>query len=216
MKHILLLALVSIVFAGCSKSGDVTPNGNKSSGDASKIPGGPSQTPPDTTPKLTHDDSIHMASFKIGTQMVKTSVSGSKLILVFDENVDLLFSQEGYLKISAVHLKEGFDKTMLAGIDYSTVAEGGNTTYDWVDDNLNNVILKTVTDTVVNKAKMVKINVHRPFTFSKQYASNKAALSGQSQFISKTNDTVTFSSYTYYNEKNYQPRSAAAVLVYTE
>jgi len=216
MRHIFILALLSVVFAGCSKSGDVTPTGNKSSGDASKTSGTPSQTPPDTTPKLTHDDSIHMVSFKLSAQTVKTSVSGSKLILVFNENVDLLFSQEGYMKISAVHLTEGFGKTMLAGIDYTTVAEGGNTTYDWVDDNLNNVTQKTVADTVINKVKMVKINVHRPFTFTKQYASNKDALSGQAQFIGKTNDTVTFSSYSYYNEKNYQPRTTAAVLVYTE
>lgn len=146
--------------------------------------------------------------------MVKTSVSGNKLILVFDENVDLLFPLEGYLKTSAVHLKEDFSKTMLAGIDYTTVAEGGNTTYNWVDDNLNNVILKKVTDTVINKVKMVKINVHRPFTFSKQYASNQAALSDQTQFINKTDDTVSFTSFGYYNLKNYQPRSASAVLVY--
>jgi hypothetical protein len=147
---------------------------------------------------------------------VKTSVSGTNLILVFDENIDLLFSAEGYQKTSAVHLFEDFSKTLLAGFDYTTVAEGGNTTLNWVDDNLNNVVLKTVTDTVINKIKMVKINVHRPFTFSKIYASNQAALNEQALFIAKTNDSIAFTSYCYYNQKNYQPVSVLATLVYSK
>ncbi len=216
MKYIFILALAAIVFEGCSKNGDVTPNGNKSSGNVSKTSGGSSQTPSDTTPQLSHDDSIHIASFEIRPQMVKTSVSGNVLILVFDENVDLLFNLEGFQKTSAVHLKEDFGKTILAGMHYSTVAEGGNVTFDWVDDNLNNVVLKTITDTVVNNVKMVKINVLRPFTFTQQYASNQAAAADQDRFINQQNDTVSFKSYSYYNGKNYQPRLAAAVLRYSK
>jgi hypothetical protein len=216
MKYIFILAITAIVLGGCSKNGDITPNGNKSSGSVSKTTGGSLQTASDATSKLSHDDSIHIASFKIRPQTVKTSVAGNVLILVFDENVDLLFSLEGFQKTSAVHLKEDFDKTILAGIHYSTVAEGGNITFDWVDDNLNNVVLKTITDTVINKVKMVKINVHRPFTFSQQYASNQAALDDRDRFINQKNDTVAFSSYSYYNGKNYQPTSAVAVLTYSK
>lgn len=166
MKLFFFLIFSAIVIAGCNKNSDVSPKNNN--GKSSKTTGdGSSQTSKDTTPKLTHDDSIHMAAFKVNPQVVKTSVSGTKLILIFNENVDLLFSIEAYQKTSAVHLLENFQKTMLAGFDFTTVAEDGNITSNWVDDNLNNVILKSVTDTLINNTKMVKINVHRPFTFSK-------------------------------------------------
>ncbi len=63
---------------------------------------------------------------------------------------------------------------------------------------------------------MVKINVNRPFTFFKSYASNKDALNAQTLFIGKTDDTVVFTSFSYYNQQNYLPQSEAAVLVYTK
>ena len=155
-----------------------------------------------------------MSSFAINPQPVKTSVAGNKLTLIFDENVDILLTAEGYQKTASVHLAEDFETTLLNGIDYTTVAESGNVTKNWVDDNLNNVILKKTTDTVINKVKMVKINVHRPFTFVKQFASNTDALNAQAVFIAKTDDTVVFTSYCYYNQKNYRSGSEAALLVY--
>src|SRR5580698_7561066 len=153
MKTLFILMSLSVVMCACNKNGDLSPQKNNSAttgGSSKTTGGGNSQTPPDTTPKLTHDDSIHMATFNIKPQQVKTTVSGTNLVLVYNENVDLLFTAEGYQKISAVHLHEDFSKTLLAGFDFTTVAEGGNTTLNWVDDNLNNVILKTVTDTVIN------------------------------------------------------------------
>jgi hypothetical protein len=221
MKLFYIFIFSAMLFAGCSKSTDVTPQNNtskSSSGGSSKTTtgGGSSQTPPDTTPKLTHDDSIHMAAYNIKPQGVKTSVSGTTLTLAFNENVDLLFTEEGYQTTSAVHLQEDFSKTLLSGFDFTTVAEGGNTTLNWVDDNLNNVVLKTVTDTIINRVKMVKINVHRPFTFYKDYPSSQAALDQQTVFLNKKLDSVAFTSYSYYNQKNYPPVSASANLVYSK
>jgi hypothetical protein len=212
MKLLAFLFFAAILFAGCHKDDAVNPQNN---GGGSTTPVGGTK-PPDTTKTiaLSHDDSIHLATFKINPQMVSTSVSGTNLILKFYENVSLLFTSEGYQKTSAVHLSENFKNTLLANFDYTTVAEGGNTTLDWVDDNLNNVILKTVTDTVINNVQMVKINVHRPFTFFKVYPTNQAALNEQAIFINKTTDTIGFSSYSYYNQKNYLPRSSSAKLVY--
>jgi len=203
------MLFAAFVIVGCSKNDGVSPQ--KPKGDSLK-------TPVDTavTIKLSHDDSIHLAAIKLKQQYVATSVSGTNLILKFDENVDLFFSEEGYRKISAVHLLEDFKNSMLAGIDYTTVAEAGNTTLNWVDDNLNNVILKKVTDTVINHNKMVRINVHRPFTFFKICASNQQALNQQLLFTKKTNDSVTFKSYSYYNQKNYLPTSCSAKLVYVK
>ena len=198
MKPIFILILALVVISGCNKNGNPAPNtksGNTSTGGLNGNNPGGSQTPPDTTPKLTHDDSIHMATFNMPSQPVKTSISGTKLVLVYNENVNLLFSREGYQKTSAVHLHENFSKSMLAGFDFTTVAEGGNTTLNWVDDNLNNVILKTVSDTTINNNSMVKINVRRAFTFVKDYGSTDLAKNEQAMFIAAKTDTVTFSSY---------------------
>jgi hypothetical protein len=220
MKLFYIFIISAILFAGCSKSSDVTPQskGSKTpSQDSTKTTTGTkSQAPPDTTPKLTHDDSIHMAAFQIKPQAVKTSVAGTRLTLIFSENIDLLFTAEGYGKTSAVHLHEDFSKTLLSGFDFTTVAGGGNTTLNWVDDNLNNVIQKTVTDTIINKVKMVKINVHRPFTFFKDYPSSQGALDQQKVFLNNAADSVAFTSFAYYNQKNYRPVSASVNLVYSK
>jgi len=78
------------------------------------------------------------------------------------------------------------------------------------------VIDKTITDTIINKQKMVKINVHRPFTFSKNYSSAQDASNEQALFAAKTTDTIRFSSYCYYEQKNYRPTSSSASLVYSK
>ena|SRR6185312_4328724 len=210
MKLLVSIAFAVVIFSGCVKD-SVNPQNNNSTTST----GGGSKTPPDSGSQLSHDDSIHMATFTIAPQAVTASVSGTNLILKFDENVDLLFTAEAYKKTSAVHLKEDFKNTMLAGFDYTTIAEGGNKTLNWVDDNLNNVILKTITNTVINGVSMVRINVHRQFTFFKVYQSNAAALSQQALFASKKDDIIVFSSYSYYNQKNYPPVAASAYLVYS-
>jgi hypothetical protein len=220
MKRIVIFGLSLLIFAACHKDAVVSPQ-NSTKTTTSSTPsktqtGGSSQTPPDTTPKLTHDDSIHMAKFAARPQAVKLNVTGAKLSMVFNENVDILLTEEGYQKTSAVHLLEDFTKTMLYGFDFTTVAEGGNTTFDWVDDNLNNVVDKTITDTTINKQKMVKINVHRPFTFSKTYSSGQDAQNEEALFAAKATDTVNFSSYSYYNLKNYPATSTSASMVYSK
>jgi hypothetical protein len=210
MKTIIVVLLLAVVIAGCSKTEGVKPISSTST----TTTGNNSKTPTGTTVALSHDDSIHLAKFAVSPQTVNTSVSGTNLILEFNENVNLLFTAEAYQKTSAVHLFENFKNTLLAGFDYTTVAEGGNTTLNWVDDNLNNVILKTVTDTIVGSVDMVKINVHRQFTFFKIYPSNQLALNEQKLFANKKDDTVSFSSYCYYNQKNYPSTSSSAQLEY--
>lgn len=204
MRLFIPIIFTTVIIAGCSTKDAVNP------------PGTGGTTPPDTTNGLSHDDFIHLATFKVNPQIVNTSVSGSSLFLKFNENVDLLINDEGYQKTSAVHLIEDFGKSSLSGIDFTTVAEGGNTTLNWVDDNLNNVILKTITDTLVKSVKMVKINIKRPFTFFKSYSSNQEALNQQVVFVNKKNDTITFKSYTYYNQKNYLPTSSSTRVVYVK
>jgi hypothetical protein len=210
MRSLFSIILISVILWGCSTQNNVKPtDGNQTGGN---------QTSPqaDTTKKLTRDDSIHMAAFIIYPQKVKTSVSGKTLVLAFDENVNLFVLADGYKKTSAVHLKEDFKKTSLGAFDFTTLNQDGQTTYDSVDDNLNNVKFKTISDTTISGVKAVKINVHRLITFSKEYYSNQLAVDQQNLLLSKSDDLLTFSSYTYYNQKNYPVTNAAAYLQYVK
>lgn len=223
MKLSFIIVLTAIVFAGCTKSSNITPqNDNAAKTDTTKTSGTGTSAGTGTNSGtalnsgLTHDDSVHMAVLRIYPQKAKTMVSGPKLIVSYDENVDLFFVASYYQNISAVHLQENFQKSMLAGFDFTTVAAAGNVTLDWVDDNLNNVVQKTVSDTVIDKVNVVKVNVRRTFTFFKTYASSQDALAAQEQFLTQRNDIIGFSSYTYYNQKNYPAVSALVAMSYTK
>jgi hypothetical protein len=209
MRTILSLLLISVILWGCSKQNDVTPIVT----DANKTP---VTAKPDSTVKLTKDDSIHMVAFIIYAQKVKTSVSGKTLTLAFDENVNLFLLADGYHKTSAIHLKEDFKTTSLAAFDFTTINIDGQPTFNYVDDNLNNVKFKSITDTTINNVKVVKVNVHRLLTFSKVYGSNQLATDQQNLILEKTTDLITFSSYTYYNQKNYPVTSAVAYVKYVK
>jgi hypothetical protein len=207
MKALLTTFLITLIFISCSKNNNVNPGSNVTKTTNTTI---------DTVSQINADIALHTPIFKVNPQQVSTNISDKTLILKFNENVDLLYTATGYQKISSVHLLESFNNALLSGFDYTTVAQDGNTTLNWVDDNLNNVVLKSITDTVVNNVNMVKINVHRQFTFFKAYDSNQIALNEQTIFINKTDDIITFSSFCYYNQKNYPVFSITAKVVYTK
>ena len=210
MRTVFSIIVISVLLWGCSKKDEVKPT------DTNKTPIPPITTKPDTTKKFTKDDSIHMAAFIIYPQKVKTSVSGKTLTLAFDENVSLFLLADGYNKTSAIHLKEDFKTTRLGAFDFTTINLDGQPTFNSVDDNLNNVKFKTISDTTINNVKVVKVNVHRMFTFSKAYSSSQLAIDQQNLILGKTDDVLTFSSYTYYNKKTYPVTSAVAYLKYVK
>ncbi|WP_295799368.1 hypothetical protein [Mucilaginibacter sp.] len=215
MKTVFSLLLISVILWGCSKKADVTP---VKSTDTSKTAGptNPISAKPDSTVKLTKDDTAHMAAFIIYAQKVKTNVSGKTLVMAFDENVNIFLLAEGYQKTSAIHLKEDWKKTALAAFDFTTVNQDGQTTFNSIDDNLNNVKFKTISDTTINGVPVKKVNVHRKLTFSKVYGSAQLATDQQNLLLAKTDELITFSSYTYYNQKNYPVTSAVAYVQYVK
>ncbi|MCR8561920.1 hypothetical protein KXD93_29970 [Mucilaginibacter sp. BJC16-A38] len=209
MRTIFSLILVSIMLWSCSKKNDVTPTPT----DTTKTP--PVTTIPDTTKKLTRDDSIHMVAFIIYPQKVKTTVSGKVLTLALDENLNLFVLADAYQTTYAVHLTEDFKSTRLGAFDFTTISEDGITAHNYIEGNLNNVKTKTISDTTIKGVKVKKINVRRTVTFSKEYGSNQLATDQQNLILGKTDDILTFSSYIYY-QKNYPVTSAVAYLKYVK
>ncbi|HEY8929150.1 MAG TPA: hypothetical protein VIM55_08165 [Mucilaginibacter sp.] len=210
MKIIFLSLIICIALWSCSKTNDVKPgdNGTKTDTTHTTTPGNPSS--------LTHDDSVHMALFNIYTQKVKTSVSGKTLILTYNEDATLYMLADAYQNTYAVHLKEDFKKTSLAAFDFTTINGDGQTTFNSVDDNLNNVKFKTIKDTLIDGVNVKKINVFKPFTFKKVYDSSQLAIDQQNLLLGKMDELITFSSYTYYNNKTYPTTSVAAYIQYVK
>ena len=215
MRTLFSIMFVSAILWGCTAKNDVVPTDNSKTNNGQT--GGTQTKPPtDTTKKLTRDDSLHMVAFVIYAQKVKTSVTGKTLTLAFDENVNLFVLADGYKTTSAIHLKEDLKKTSLGAFDFTTLNQDGQTTFNFVDDNLNNVKFKTISDTTINGVKAVKVNVHRLLTFSKVYYSNQLATDQQNLLLGKSDELLNFSSYTYYNQKNYPVTSAVAYLQYVK
>jgi len=210
MKIFVLVILLGVILSGCGKVNDVQPaknNVTKPKVDAAVT---------DSVLKLNAADLLHKVFFYADPQQVKTSISGKTLTLKFNENVNLFLTSDGYNQTSAVHLFEDFTKSSLINFDYTTVAQAGNVTFNWVDDNLNNVILKTVKDTVISGKNIVRINVHRTFTFTKVYDSAQMAATEQDYLLNSRQDYINFSSFCYYRQKNYPYSAFTANLVYVK
>ena len=121
---------------------------------------------------------------------------------------------DAYNQTYAVHLKEDFKKSVLAAFDFTTEGENGQTAFNYVDDNLNNIRFKTLSDTLTQGVKVKKIAVHRQLTFSRTYDSPQLAADQQNLILARYDDFIKFSSYTYYNQKNYPTTSAKAYVKY--
>jgi hypothetical protein len=191
MKNLIFGFLVLLAFTGCEKSG-IKPT-----------------TPIDT------DAVIHTISFSAPTQFAATSVIGDTLKTIFYENVSLLIPADGLNLSYALHLKEDFTSSALINFNFTTVDAYGDVTYDWVDDNLNNVTAKTEKDTVINGKNVAKITVQRPFTFSETYTSAQLAINEQDSLLKRTTDKINFSSYVYFG-KTYPATSTSTPIYYVK
>ena len=145
MKYLIPILFTFFVLTGCKKSNDITPTGQ----DTKTITNNPLPSAPIDT-----DAFIHQINFSAPFQLVVMSVADTKLTMIYYENVDVLIPNNGYTLSYALHLTEDFSHSSLANMDYTTVNEAGDVNFDWVDDNLNNVIDKTVSDTTVNSIAM--------------------------------------------------------------
>lgn len=179
MKNILIGVLILSAFASCKKANLAPLNPTSSTGGTS--------TQPSTN---------YAISFVTPDQVVATNVKNDTLVMVYHENVSLVLNPEEYASSWAVHLIETFDGTTLSGVDYTTVNPQGIAVHNVVDNNMNNVILKSVSDTTVNGAAKKVMRVFRNFTFSKVYDSNAAAISEQNKLVG-TKEQMSFSAYYY-------------------
>lgn len=165
------------------------------------------------TKKIEEDTSIYHETFVTSDQVVTTSVTNSTLTMVYNEDISLIFGAVGYDQSYAIHLYEDFGAAVLNDFDYTTVNQTGDVTFRWVDNNLNNVKLKTVTHTTMNGKAVVIVKVQRPFTFVKTYDDAAAALNAQRILLTTTDDKVNFSSNVYFGT-DFQTYTTSARIIY--
>lgn len=184
MKRILLSAIIIIAFASCKKLNDVLPE--------STIPNEQTVTKP-----ATEEDKKLLAALTItpvinqpAAQVIKTSVEGSKLNLVFNEQVQLLIDKERYSKSWYIMFTEDYTGTALQGLDYITVTQWGTTVKNWKSYNLNQ-FEKTVADTTIGGKVIVNVKFARKFTFYKEFDTAEQAVTQQEALEGKT-QTIKF------------------------
>jgi hypothetical protein len=153
-------------------------------------------------------------AFELPAQNATMHVKNNKLTIYYDEKVRLLVDPTEYVRSWGLHLKEDFSQSSLNGLDYTTVTQHGHITFKWVDDNLNNVIIKSRADTVIKGITYKKVVVERTFTFTKEYASKQAALDARVTFLNRKADKVIFSSFYYADNNDVAPATGLALIHY--
>jgi hypothetical protein len=150
----------------------------------------------------------------ITDQEVMTSVKDDTLFLDYHEKVSLLLNPKDYENSSAVHFKEDFSKSSLAGYHYRMLNNENKYIYDSADDNLNNVTIKSASTVTIDGKKYTKLDLERVFSFFKAYKQQQLAAEDQANILKITTDKISFSSYIYYDQKNSSPATFTASLIY--
>jgi hypothetical protein len=150
----------------------------------------------------------------ISDQIVNTRVSNDTLYLNYTETVNLVLNSDDYQKSSAVHFKEDFTKSGLANFNFTTVNKDNQVATNYLEDNLNNVAIKSASTSTVNGKKVTKLVLERAIIFSKAYKQHDLAVEAQNDILKLTNDVIGFSSYYYMDGKNSEATSFTANVLY--
>ena len=158
------------------------------------------------------DTAAYHLNYSVNSQIVKLSVTNDTLKLVYNEDVKIIADSANYKNSYAIHVVEDFSKSQLKNYNYNTTTKG-ITVYDWVEDNLNNVDLTAVTDTVINHKTYAKIELKRNFIFFKPFNNAADATAEQKRLLAVKTDLMSFSSYFFYL-KDYPATNISVPLVY--
>ena len=155
---------------------------------------------------------IHEITFGAPIQYVVTSVKGDTLKMIYYENVSLFIPPNGLNLSYALHLTQDFSASLLKNFNYNAYDEYGDYTYDWADDNLNNVT-RTITDTTINGKAMRNVTVERPFIFTRVYNNSQLATAEKDSVNAITTDKISFTSFVYFG-KDYPANTASTSVLY--
>ncbi|WP_154402289.1 hypothetical protein [Mucilaginibacter endophyticus] len=214
-KYITYIFLIT-VFASCKKT-DIVPEVAK--GATSINTGTNTGSDSGTNTGSNTDASVPAAGavkLDIADQIVNTKVTDDILYLNYTETVNLVLNSDDYQKSSAVHFKEDFSKSGLANFNFTTINKDNQVATNYLDDNLNNVAIKSASTSTVNGKKLTKLVLERVIVFSKAYKQHDLAIEAQNDILKQATDVIGFSSYYYMNGKNTDATSTTAKVVYNK
>lgn len=176
------------------------------------------------------DDNSSTENFEPTKQYdIKIKADNQKVVVDNFRNQDTVLSMTYYEKIAlivrptdynqswALHFTQAYTGTALDGVLFTTPNKSGSYTYNWIDDNLNNVTLDSKTDTSINGTTYLNLRLSRVITFLQAYPAGKTATdAARTALLQRKSDVVTFSSYYVYNDNSSVPVTTTAALVYTK
>lgn len=189
MKKFILFAFVALALISCKKA--------------------------DTGSSPFSDSATEYASLNIKTsaQVVKMAVAGSVLNMVYNEDVTLILDSAKLAQNYDVHLKEDLSTTQLYYYHYQSVTKSGIKATDWVDDNLDNIVLHSSKDTLINKHIFVIKRITRSLIYQQNYSSSTEANKALNNLLKQT-DILTFTSYFAPQESDVTVTANTAKLTY--
>ena len=193
MKKLMFFALATLALTSCKKE--------KKSGPGSSLP--------------VAVESYKALTIKTTGQVVKMKVTGNQLNMVYNEDVTLLLDSNVLAKSWAVHLKEDFSTTKLNDYDYHSITKWGINATNWVDDNLNNVVIQSSKDTLINNRIFVKKHITRTFIYQTAYDNATAATAVMNALLKQT-DIMVFSAYYAPENPDVATTTNTAKLVYVK
>ncbi|AYL97227.1 hypothetical protein [Mucilaginibacter celer] len=205
ITRLLIAATVTTSLYSCKKLNDVVPNPSKGnntnteSGSGSGSGSGTASAP---------------VKLDIAIQEVNTKVSNDTLYLNYTEKVNLLLNPDDYQNSSAIHFKEDFSKSSLANFSFTTVNKENQLATNYLDDNLNNVAIKSASTVTIDGKKFTRLVFERLIIFSKAYKQNGLAVEAQTNIMKQTSEVIGFSSYYYINGKNSDTTKTTATILY--
>ncbi len=170
MKKLLLFAFAAVTLASCQKSES------------------------DPTSSTVSTENYSALNIKTSTQVVNVNTAANVLSLTYNEDVTLIADSSKMNTNWALYLKEDFTGTQLADYHYNSVTKFGVNATDWVDDNLNNVTIRSSKDTLINNKLFVKKRITRTFNYKQSFVTAAEAQKMQAQLL-KTTDIIAFTSY---------------------
>ncbi|EHQ25694.1 hypothetical protein [Mucilaginibacter paludis] len=157
--------------------------------------------------------SSNVINFDIQSQVVKTKLVNNTLTLTYNEAITLLLRSDSLQRAWSVRFDEDFNATELRKFDYYAVNKDGSTTTNYRESNLNNLAIKSKTDTLISNISMTKISFTRTLVFTKTYTGGTDA-TNEYQYLLSAKDTIGFSAYYVFSSGNSAAYSDKTNLTY--
>ncbi len=179
--------------------------------------------------KSTTDGTSPVENFEPTKQYdVKFKADNQKVVVANFQNQDTVLSMTYYQKVAlivrqldynqswTIFFNQTYAKTALDGVLFQAFNTNGDITYKWIETNLNNIVLQSKSDTVINGTNYYNLKVGRVITFLQAYPTKAKADSATAALLQRKNDAVAFTTYYSYSGLTSVPVTGTANLVYTK